>query len=487
MMSTLLLIIAGLWVCRILINISSYIHLWYVKEYRPDRMIIHLKRTTQGKAIYFPKWKLPPISLKTVVLAILLTCSEIILFLLLPYHVLIRLAIVDLVLFPVSFIYVALLRIPTLLYHRYKIQQAKNALMNHQWKSVIGITGSFGKTSTKEFLSTIISSKYSVLKTELSKNSAIGISETVLSQLNNQHEVFVVEMGAYKIGEIAEMTHLVHPTVGVITAINAQHQDLFGSIETTMKAKYELLAGLYGKKIAVVNADNEFCYRMGTWAQRDECDVWFVTKDKKLHPEALCWIEDSVSDKTSCTFTLHYKDQMKRMTIHIKGEHFVINIALAITAAIAVGMTFDEAVAAAQTIQSVDRVMQLSTGGQGEILINDTFNNNPDAAIAAIQYLNKFKKQKIVVFQPMIELGSYTDSGHVAVGKIAGNICDEIILTNSNFSKAFIHGVQEADIHKNVHIFSPKKAASYIQSIVHKDDAILFKGKEAEYVWKLLQ
>lgn len=486
-MSALVFIIAGLWICRIIVNISSYIQLWYVKEYRPDRMLIHLKRTAQGKWIYFPKWKLPPLSIKTLVLAISLIGTEILLFLLLPYHVLIRLAIVDLVLFPLSFLYVALLRIPTLLYHRYKIKQAKAILADHQWKSVIGITGSFGKTSTKEFLSTILSSKYSVLKTQLSKNSAIGISETVLSQLQKSHEMFVVEMGAYKIGEIAEMTQLVRPSVGIITAINAQHQDLFGSIETTMKAKYELLAGLYGKRIAIVNADNGYAYTMGIWAKRDGCDVWFVTKDKKLHPEAQSWIEDSVSDQTACTFTLHHKNHMKRMTIPIKGEHFVINIALAVTAAIAAGMTFDEAVAVAQTIQSVDRVMQLSTGGHGEILINDTFNNNPDAAIAAIRYLEKFKKKKIVVFQPMIELGAYTDSGHVAVGKIAGKICDEIILTNSNFSKGFIRGVREADIHKNVHIFSPEKAAAYIQSIIHKDDAVLFKGKEAEYVWKLLR
>lgn len=487
MINILVIIIAGLWVCRIIINISSYIHLWYVKEYRPDRMIIHIKRTTQGKWIYFPKWKLPPLSIKTLVLVILLTGSEIALFLFLPYHILIRLAIVDLALFPISFAYVTLLRIPTLLYHKYKIQQAMNILKNHPWKSVIGITGSFGKTSTKEFLSTILSSKYSVLKTELSKNSAIGISETVLSTLQDKHEVFVVEMGAYKIGEIAEMTSLVHPEIGILTAINAQHQDLFGSIDTTMKAKYELLAGLSGKRIAIVNADNEYCYTMGLWAKSDGCAVWFVTSNKKLHPEAEWWIEESVSDQTSCTFTLHHKDQKKRMTIPIKGEHFVINIALAIAAAVASGMTFEDAAGGAETIQSVDRVMQLSTGAQGEILINDTFNNNPDAAIAAIHYLEKFKKKKVMVFQPMIELGAYTDSGHTAVGKIAGKTCDEIILTNSNFSKAFIQGVQRSDKEKKVYILSPQKAASYIRSIIHKDDAILCKGKEAEYVWKLLQ
>ncbi len=479
-------LISIIWSIRILANISSYIHLWYVKEYRPDRMLIHLRRTSQGKWIYFPKWKLPPLSIKTAVLATILTGSEIALFLLLPYHIFVRFVIVDIALFPISFAYVVLLRIPTLMYHAHKIQSARTLLAGHTWKSVIGITGSFGKTSTKEFLSTIISSKYSVLKTELSKNSAIGISETVLSQLADQ-EMFVVEMGAYKLGEIAEMTNLVHPEIGIITSINAQHQDLFGSMETTMKAKYELLSGLSGKRIVIVNADNEYSHTMGQWAKAAGCDVWFVTKDKKSHPEATCWVEHSTSDQQSITFVFHFKKYSKSITVPIKGEHFVLNIALAIAASIASGMAFDEAVGGVETIQSVDRVMQLSKGRQGEILINDTFNNNPDAAIAAINYVNKFKKKKILVFQPMIELGAYTDSAHVAVGKTAGNICDEIILTNSNFSKAFIHGVHEVDAHKTVHIFSAEKAASYIRSIIHKDDAILFKGKEAEYVWKLLQ
>jgi UDP-N-acetylmuramoyl-tripeptide--D-alanyl-D-alanine ligase len=358
--------------------------------------------------------------------------------------------------------------------------------LNYKWKSVVGITGSFGKTSTKEFLSTIVHSKYSVLKTELSKNSAIGISETVLSQLVDQ-EVFVVEMGAYQQGEIASMTELVHPEIGIITAINAQHQDLFGSIDTTMKAKYELLAGLSGKRIAVINADNVYCHEMGKWAKRDGCSVWFVTKNKKLHPEALFFIEDISSDISSCTFTLHYKNESHRITVLMKGEHFVMNITLAIAAAIGSGMPFKEAVEGAQKIRSVERILQVSKGKKGEILINDTFNNNPDAAVAALRYLEKFKKRKILVFQPMIELGAYTEHGHQTVGKIAGGTCDEIILTNSNFSKAFIHGVKAADVRKTVHIFSPEKAASYIRSMIHKDDAILFKGKEAEYVWKLLQ
>lgn len=482
MTNTVLFIISGFWIGRILSNIFSYIHLWFVKEYRPDRMLIHIIKTRQGKWIYFPHVKFPPVSPKTVLLFLLLAGSEVWLFLALPVSPLLRLFLMDLLLFPVSFLFVILLRLPTVLFHRYQIQKATNLLRAHIWQSVIGITGSYGKTSTKEFLATILSGKYDVLKTEASKNSAIGIAETVLSGLTRDQSMFVVEMGAYKLGEIAEMCALVKPSIGIITALNAQHQDLFGTLETTMNAKYELLQGLTGKRIAIVNADIPYTHTIGEWAIKDRCDVWFVTENKKEHPEAAFWITDVASDASSCTFTLHYKDKKQTITAHIRGEHFIVNAALAVAAAVASGMPFSTACSFAKNIHSFHQVMEPSIGRNGEILINDTFNNNPEAALAALAYLAKFPKRKILVFQPMIELGSYTDMSHEQVGKQAGLVCDDMILTNGNFSDAFIRGVREADPEKHVRIFSPKQAARYINGLVTKGDAVLFKGKEAGFV-----
>jgi len=285
MMSTIQIVLALLWAVRIGINIFSYITLWFMKEYRPDRMLIHLKKTTQGKFILFPSWKVPPFSLKTCALTGLLFSSELALFLLLPYQLFVKLLIMDCALFPLSFLFVVVLRIPTKLFHIYKIGRAKKLLSNHQWKAVIGITGSYGKTSTKDFIATILEGAYPVLKTEASKNSSIGISETVLSYLTPKHQMFVVEMGAYGRGEIKEMAELVKPCIGIITAINAQHQDLFGSIETTMRAKYELLQNLVGQKIAIINEDIEETHRMGQWATKENIQVWYVTRNKELHKD----------------------------------------------------------------------------------------------------------------------------------------------------------------------------------------------------------
>ena len=128
--------------------------------------------------------------------------------------------------------------------------------------------------------------------------------------------------------------------------------------------------------------------------------------------------------------------------------------------------------------------MRLQIGSKGETLINDTFNNNPEAAIAGLEYLAKFPKKKVLVFQPMIELGKFTDSSHERVGSVAGRICDEIILTNANFSKSFIQGVHETHPQIQVHILSAEKASHYIKQSLFAGDAVLFKGKEAELVWK---
>jgi len=235
-----------------------------------------------------------------------------------------------------------------------------------------------------------------------------------------------------------------------------------------------------------VNADIDNAYTIGTWAQNDGGTEWFVTRNKTKRPESTFWITDVSSNETSCTFRLHFGTKKYEITAPIRGEHFVINVSLAIAAAVASGMDFADACTYAKQIRSFHQVMEPSVGTKGEILINDTFNNNPEAAIAALQYLEKFPKRKLLVFQPMIELGAFTDVSHERVGQKAGEVCDDIILTNSNFSGGFIRGVENAYKKRSVHIFTTAQAVQYIRKHVAKGDAILFKGKEAGFVWKEL-
>ncbi|MEK7588119.1 MAG: UDP-N-acetylmuramoyl-tripeptide--D-alanyl-D-alanine ligase [Patescibacteria group bacterium] len=482
-MKVLIALVALVWGVRIVLNILTYAQLWWVKEYRWDRMIIHL-RTPQGKRFWWPERRRPPISPKSILLVLFSLVFFGYLVWTLGVPILLRLGLADLLSFPITWIFVLMLNAPTGIYHKLLIAKAIRKLRDHKSMIVIGITGSYGKTTTKEYLASILSTRFRVLKTEASKNSPIGIAEVILRKLTSQHEVFVVEMGAYKIGEIAEMAAMARPQIGIVTAINPQHQDLFGSLENTMKAKYELLEGLVGKRIAIMNADNERVSIMAQWAKRDGCDVWerrFSATDVRAEFQGL-------------EFTCMFGNQKARVKAPVIGAHQVSNIVAAIAGAVATGMSFSDAVKAAEFIQPNPKSLgviparlpapERSDGGQGinVLFINDTFNNNPDSAIAALDVLAWAKGKKYLVFQPMIELGAYAAQSHASVGAYAARVCDEILVTNRNFYEDFMKGVRSVSDTVSVSVLSSDNAASLLRGKLGKGDAVLFKGKETERV-----
>lgn len=470
-----MVLFALLWSFRIIFNTLSYAELWWVKEYRWDRMVIHL-RTPQGKRFLWPERRRPPITPKSTLLVLLSVSISGYIVWTLNIPILLRLAIADIASFPISWILVLALNVPTRAYHTLLIALAVRKLRLHRPMTVIAVTGSYGKTSVKDYLTHILSRKFRTLKTEASRNSPIGIAEVILKRLAPEHEIFVVEMGAYKQGEIAYMTDMVKPQMGIVTAINPQHQDLFGSLEHTMRAKYELIEGLTGKRVAIMNTADDRVQTMAMWAIRDGCNVW----QGRLRASGV------KADFRGLTFTCHFGREKIQVSAPVVGAHQVTNIVLAMSTAVAAGMTFKDAADAARTIRPAPKVLEVVSGVNGAIFINDTFNNNPDSARAALDVLAWGKSKKILVFQPMIELGSYARESHEAVGAYAGKICDEIILTNSNFYESFVQGMRESSKNVNVSVVSPEKAAALIRAKTKKGDVVLFKGKEAEHVLRQL-
>ncbi len=479
-MDVLLTLIAFVWIIRIALNTLSYTHMWWVKEYRWDRMIIHL-RTPQGRRFWWPSRRRPPISPKSTLL-VLLSLSilgSIVWALNLP--IILRLAIADMLSFPVTWLLVLMLNAPTKVYHAVLVALAVRKLRLHKPMTVIGITGSYGKTSVKDYLATILSIKFITLKTEASKNSAIGIAEAILQRLNPQHEVFVVEMGAYRIGEIANMVRMVKPEVGIIIAVNEQHQDLFGSIDNTIRAKYELIEGLVGKQIAIFNIDNPYVAEMAAWAVRDGTTVWGMTQTKiipKITLNTLFRITTIVQDRQNLSFTISTGKKSAVVRAQIIGVHQVVNITAAVAGAVACGMSLSDAVQAASLIEPIDGMMKPIKGINRSTFIDDTFNNNPDAAIAAIEYLRVTKGKKILVFQPMIELGAFAQQAHERVGEYAARVCDEVILTNGNYRDDFVKGMRNVS-EKDAQVLSSAKAGDFIRRAITIGDTVLFKGKEA--------
>lgn len=474
------------WILRIVANVLTYVQLWRIKEYRLDRMLIHL-RTPQGRQFLFPSWKRPSVTIKTTLLFLGTVGLLGYFYWLIHIGPTIGLLLIDILSFPVTFVLVGLMQIPTVLYHAVVIKTAVTKLRKHAPMTVIGITGSFGKTSTKDYAATILGSQFSVLKTDASKNSPIGIAEVIHSSLTDDQTIFIVEMGAYKKGEIEYMTQMVRPSIGVVTAINPQHQDLFGSLDATMEAKYELIAGLTGKRFAIFNADNDRTQTMASWARRDHCAVRFWTKDEvtnidEPHIRATNIVASIRGVSFDCT------DGKEKIRVHasVLGEHQVGNIIAAIAIATVCGMKFSKAARAASAIVPAKKVMEPQDGIHGSVFINDTFNNNPDAAKGAIVFLALAEGKKILVFQPMIELGEFAQPSHTDVGAFAAKYCDAILLTNRNFYHDFERGVRSVSETLPLQVVTPNQAASYIRAQVRKGDTVLFKGKEAEHTLRLL-
>ncbi len=521
------------YIVRLGYKITGLLFLWWRKEYRLDRMRIHLG-TKQGKnvlfgtthlvlfiltalwfvppvrdlsyvalAVYaigiaivyvgkFRHWLLPPISPKVMAILVSLLYGIIVCVTSLPFPVLIALVFADLLIFPSSVVLVVILTLPTVLYHQIIIARAKRRLFSHKPMTVIGITGSYGKTSVKDYLASILQESYPTLKTEASKNSPIGIAEAVMRSLIPSHEVFVVEMGAYKRGEITRMSEMVRPEIGIVTAINPQHQDLFGTIETTMKAKYELLHTLQGRKIAIINLDDERVKTLGSWAAEEGCTVWGWTtqsvKSKQVivNSKKIFRASNIAADMNGVSFDCHVGGEKIHVHAPVIGEHQAGNILSAIAGAVATGMDVPAAAHAAAGIRPAPKVMEVRRGKQGEVFIDDTFNNNPDAAKAALGFLARQKGKKILVFQPMIELGGFADRSHEEVGAAAGKVCDAIFLTNANHYEAFERGVRSASSKVQLSVASATGIAAYIRAHAGKGDTVLFKGKDAEHTLNLI-
>ena len=489
MLSTFSLAVLVLYSVRTVRNLFYHLAWWEIKEYRFDRMKVHITETYQGKQwvvgissiakwvllllyfvpLPFPRiylsqvvilvyiaeglydlfelangWKIPPMRLRVGAVAVV-TVAILAVLISLQLPIALKLLIVDKA---IGILVATCIFLSNIIFAYHKentLKKARLKILQYKDLQVVGITGSYGKTSTKEFIAQILATKYQIVKTMASQNSDIGIAERILSADLNGVEIFVCEMAAYHPGEIASSCSLFGDKikVAVITGINEQHQSLFGSIETTMKSKYELVEAVREKGIALYNGENKRSHEMSKWSH---------------------------SQKLSCIVI--NKTHVKELPTQVHGSHFKENLSLAAAVAEAFGMTTKEIKEAIKIIELPERTMDTVKEG-GVAVINDTFNANPDAVYAALRHISRIQGKKVLVLQPLIELGKYADEVHMKIGEMAGEICDQIVLTNKNFNSSFIRGLRQ--VPGGMKKLRIGQAPSHI-----KEGVMLFEGKEAE-------
>lgn len=300
----------------------------------------------------------------------------------------------------IIFALVILFKLPTRVAKEILYLRAGHMRRGMKELTVIGITGSYGKSSTKEFLAHILSCKFNVLKTPYNINTEAGIAKFMLRHLSPRHQIFVAEIGAYHRGEIKKAASFLRPQVGVLTGISEQHMALFGSLEHTKQAKFELVESLPTDGFAVFNGENSHTVALSqSWPGK-----------KALYHSALLRPD--------------------------LPPHYRLNLGAAVEVARYMGMSDEEIESAAKTLGADERMIKVFTGKSGTTVIRDAYSENPDGVQAALGMLGVSGEPKKIVIMPcIIELGAAAAKVHYKIGeKIAEIGAEAIITTPDNFT-----------------------------------------------------
>lgn len=322
--------------------------------------------------------------------------------------------------------------------NKWYINDAKRILKDMPDLTVIGVTGSYGKTSVKTFLYKLLSAKYNVLIAPENYNTELGVTRTIRENLRATHNVFVCEMGADEVGEIKSICDIVSPKYGVITSIGPQHLETFGSMENIVKTKFELEQSLPKDGKVFLNFDNEYiknkeisktCVRYGI-ENKEDCDYFAY---------------DIVATSKGLSFKIKDDDDKEYIfETKLLGRHNVLNLVGAIAVARHMGIPMTTLIQRVRMLESVPHRLQAIKRGN-DIIIDDAYNSNPSGSSYALDTLNDFDGIKILVTPGMIELGEKEYECNYNFGKKASEVCDYIVLIGKEQTKPIYDGVSSTD------------------------------------------
>lgn len=334
---------------------------------------------------------------------------------------------------------------------------------------IIGITGSVGKTSTKELTAAVLSSRYKTLKSEGNQNNEIGVPLTLLN-LRHYHERAVIEMGMYTRGEIDLLCDLARPVVGVVTMIGPVHLERLGSMEAIVAAKQELVAALPENGVAVLNMDDA---RVMSMAPHTRARVFTYGLDDG----ADLWADEIESMGLSgIRFRMHYRQDTLNVRVPLLGRHSVHTALRASAVGLIEGLGWDEIIAGLSGMSSQLRLVVIP-GPRGSLLIDDTYNSSPDSALAALNLLADLDGRRIAVLGDMLELGDAETQAHQVVGRRAADVADLLITVGARAQTIGRQAVLVGMAVDHVQMVDDAPAAvPLLEAWVQPGDVILVKG-----------
>lgn len=522
MITPINLFIAFLWFLSAIVDYADFCYIWQLKEYRWDRMRDFLS-TEQGK-YYWIRWQLlwrsliaiiiffwpfnddltikyilivlfaadmlrasyklfknelrhPKPTKKAIILVLLSAGVEGILFILTrDWTIFLLLLIIRF--FILSGVIFFLNRFTDAIKTFY-IKKARQKLAAYSKLVVIGVTGSYGKTTVKNYLNHILSKKLKVIATPEHTNTDIGIAKVILNKDFSDKDVFIVEMGAYRVGEIKNICDMIAPKIGILTGINEQHLSLFGSIEKTKQAKFELLQALPKDGLAVVNCDNPHCRE-----KLDEIGAEILTFgiDSDCYPTLL--IKETKANLYGLSCRGEINSQEFSFEAPVVGEYNAMNFAPCFLVALNLGLTMEEI---KEGIKSITTEAKILKYGNCDV-INDSYNSNPDGFRAALEILNKFPsdRKRIIITRGMLELGEKSDEIHEKIAEEIELVADELVVITKDFAAPMRKALDDKYRTNFVLKENPCELLEYVKGLKETNSVILIENRVPAILMKEL-
>ncbi|MDD3923822.1 MAG: UDP-N-acetylmuramoyl-tripeptide--D-alanyl-D-alanine ligase [Erysipelotrichaceae bacterium] len=359
-----------------------------------------------------------------------------------------------------------------ILINNHYLNEAKKIINNMPYLKKIGITGSYGKTSTKNIIFSVLSDEYYTLQTPHSYNTPMGITITIRKYLKPIHEVFICEMGADKVNEIDYLTKFVKPHFGIVTSIGPQHLNTFITLENIINEKMKMIENLPSDGVGFINMDNQY---IRDYHIKNDCRLikyGIKSRDVDYHVEDI-----EYSDKGSTFVIVDKCDVRYHFSTCLLGEHNIMNILVAVAVAKELGISWENLQSTIKDIQYVEHRLQLKKIND-YTFIDNAFNSNPEGAAMSLEVLSRMSNKRFIITPGMIDLGEKQDEANREFGRQMLNKVDHVILVGKNQTISIVEGLKDVGFDQtkiNV-VDTVKQAFDLVYSIATVNDTILLEN-----------
>lgn len=355
--------------------------------------------------------------------------------------------------------------------NRHYYNEAKSIIRSHKELIIIGVTGSFGKTSTKNYLASLLAEKYNVLVTPGNFNTLLGVVRTVREQLRPYHQVFIVEMGAKQPNDIKEICDLVQPTIGIVTAVGEMHLETFKCVENIQRTKFELIDSLPSDGLGVINFDSQLIREYKGTTSNCKVLKYAVEQEGDYRATEIVYNGSGVS----------FTQGADRFESRLLGRGNLLNILASIAVADYLGVPRTKQKNAIARLQPVEHRLSMSRTG-GLTILDDAYNSNPMGAQMALEVLKNFSvgngNKRIIVTPGFVEMGSRQAGANKELGRTIAACADYAIVVNATNREAIKSGIQEGGMPADKMFLADTltEARAHMATILKVGDVILYEN-----------